>query len=316
LDGNDVSSVLVITGSASTKNVVYPGLQLNVPHTAIITVTNALGHGISVTNQFDTFTQSNFMFEAEDFDYGGGQYISPADWFPDAYEGLDATTNIDYAHTSVDGELFPYRNGIPQSLVQNYGVEARQEFVNGGDTDYQLDWFGIGDWANYTDVYPTGGFYVYVRTAGLEGIPYSMYLDKVVSGAGTTNQVTTRLGQWSAVGINQQTYAWVPLTDSGLVAPVVVKLGGVSTLRLSTTTGDCYPNYFMLVPASGITLSAAKSGSSVNISFPTQAGDIYRVFYRANLTTGNWILVTSLLGDGTQKSVSAPNQGFYKVSSP
>jgi len=316
LDGNDVSSVLAITGSASVKNVAYNGLQLNVPHTAIITVTNALGHGISLTNQFDTFTQSNFMFEAEDFDYGGGQYISPADWFPEAYIGLVATTNIDYAHTSVAGELFPYRNGIPQSLVQNYAVEQRQEFVNQGAQDYQLDWFGIGDWANYTDVYPTGGFFVYVRTAGLEGIPFSMYLDKVVSGAGTTNQVTTRLGQWSAVGINQQTYTWVPLTDSGLVAPVVVKLGGVSTLRLSTTTGDCYPNYFMLVPASGMTLSAAKSGSSVNISFPTLAGANYRVFYRANLTTGNWILLTSLLGDGTQKSVSAPNQGFYKVTSP
>jgi hypothetical protein len=128
--------------------------------------------------------------------------------------------------------------------------------------------------------------------------------------------VITPLGQWSAVGINQQTYAWVPLTDSGLVAPVVVNLGGVSTLRLSTTTGDCYPNYFMLVQASGMNLSAAKSGNNVNISFPTLAGDNYRVFYRANLTTGNWILLTSLLGDGTQKSVSAPNQGFYKVTCP
>ena len=62
---------------------VYPGLQLNAVHTAIITVTNALGHGISVTNQFDTFSQNNFMVEAEDFDYGGGQYISlPVIGFP------------------------------------------------------------------------------------------------------------------------------------------------------------------------------------------------------------------------------------------
>ncbi len=35
------------------------------------------------------------------------------------------------------------------------------------------------------------------------------------------------------------------------VAPVVVKLTGVTTLRISTPTGNCYPNYFMLVPASG-----------------------------------------------------------------
>jgi hypothetical protein len=320
LDGIDVSSNLVITGSASAKNVVYPALQLNATHVAIITVTNALGHGISVINQFDTFTQNNFMFEAEDFDYGGGQYISPVNWYPDAYEGLDATTNIDFEHTTVAGELYPYRNGIPQSLVQNYGVEARQEFINFGGQDFQLDWFGIGDWANYTDVYPTGSFFVYVRTAGLNGIPFSMYLSQVVSGAGTTNQVITQIGQWSAVGINQQTYSWVPLTDGGLVAPVVVKLGGVNTLRLSTTTGDCYPNYFMLVQAYGITLSAARSGGNVGISFPTQAGATYRVFYRTNLTSGNWIYLTTALGNGTQTTVSdnpvAGSLRFYKVTSP
>jgi hypothetical protein len=324
LDGVDVSASLVITppGPASTEYVVYPALQLNATHTAIITVTNSLGHGIRVTNQFDTFSQTNSMVEAEDFDYGGGQYISFSDWYPNAYGWcclfVDSIANIDFQHTTEAGELFPYRNtGIPQSLVQNYPVEQRQKFVNLGDPDFQLDWFGIGDWANYTDVYPTGSFYVYVRSAGVLGDPFTMDLDQVVSGAGTTSQVTQRLGQFSAVGINQQTYAWVPLTDAGLVAPVIVKLGGVSTLRISTTTGLCYPNYFMLVPASGITPSAARSGSNVSISFPTQFDAIYKVFYRADLTAGNWILLTSVLGDGTVKSVSDPTTGsqrFYKVT--
>ena len=75
LDGNDVSSNLVITGSASSNSVVYPTLETNAMHTAIINVTNSLGHGISVTNQFDTFNLTNYLFEAEDFDYNGGQYI-------------------------------------------------------------------------------------------------------------------------------------------------------------------------------------------------------------------------------------------------
>ncbi len=319
LDGVDVSANLVITGS-STANVVYPGLALNAPHVAIITVTNALGHGISVTNQFDTFTQNNFMFEAEDFDYGGGQYIPAVDWQPDAYAGLDATTNIDYVHSTEAGELYPYRNGIPQSLVQNYAVEARQEFVNFGAMDYQLDWFGIGDWANYTRVYPTGGNFVYVRTAGLGSTPFTMLLSQVVSGAGTTSQVLKQLGQLSGVGINQQTYAWVPLTDGGGVAPVVMNLGGLATLQLTTTTGDCYPNYFMLVPASGISLSATRSGSNVGISIPTQAGATYRVFYRTNLTAGNWFYLTTALGNGSQITVTdnpaAGSIRFYKVTSP
>src|SRR6266566_968532 len=316
LDGGDVSSSLVISGSASTKSVVYPALQPNAIHTAIITVTNSLGHGISVTNQFDTFSQDNYMVEAEDFDYDGGQYFSP--WRPDAYNGFGATTNIDFQHVTEGGEQFPYRtDGIPESLVQNYTVEARQRFAIVGENDYQLDWFGASDWANYTRAYPAGNFFVYARSAGSG--PFSMYLDQVVSGGGTTNQVTRRLGTWGAVGQNNHTYAWVPLTDSGLTTPVAVNLGGVSTLRITTTTGLCYPNYFMLVPSSGITLTAARSGGNIVLSFPTLPGLTYRVLWRDDLTSGTWNLLTSVPGDGTVKSTSDPATGpkrFYKVVAP
>ena len=324
LDGFDVSQALVITSSASGTNVVYPALQLNAVHTAIITVTNSLGHGISVTNQFDTFSQTNYMFEAEDFDFNGGQYVSASDWQPDAYASFVSFTNIDFQHTYVsgeptDGSEYQYRiNGIPQQLLNALGALSdyqRLVFVNAFAKDYYLYWFGGPDWANYTRVYPTGNFYVYARSAGAGA--NSMYLDQVVSGAGTTNQVTKRLGQFGAV--NNATFAWVPLTDDGLVAPVVVNVGGTNTLRISTTTGNCYPNYFMLVPATGIRLSAARAGSNVSISFPTQTNATYRVFYRADLTTGNWILLTTVLGNGSVKSVNDPltgSQRFYKVTSP
>ena len=327
LDGSDASAGLVITGSASSNYVVYP-LQLNAVHTAIITVTNSLGHGISLTNQFDTFNETNYSFEAEDFDYNGGQYISASDWFPGAYGYANGSyvsfTNIDFQHTYVSGEPtngseYQYRpNGIPQQLLNASGAlddYLRLIFVNNFAVDYYLYWFGGSDWANYTRVYPTGNFYVYARSAGAG--TNSMYLDRVVSGVGTTNQVTKRLGQFYAV--NNQPFDWVPLTDDGLVAPVVVNVGGANTLRISTTTGNCYPNFFMLVPTSGIRLSAASAGNNASISFPTQAGAAYRVFYRANLTTGNWILLTNVLGDGTVKSVSDPltgSQRFYKVTSP
>jgi len=325
LDGFDVSSALVITSSASGTNVVYPTLQLNAVHTAIITVTNSLGHGITVTNQFDTFNQTNYMFEAEDFDYNGGQFVSASDWQPDAYASFVSVSDIDFQHTYVsgeptDGSEYQYRqNGIPQQVLDVLGALSdyhRQIFITYGGIDYYLYWFGGSDWANYTGVYPTGSFYVYARSAGAG--TNSMYLDQVVSGAGTTNQVTQRLGQMGAV--NNATMGWVPLTDDGLVAPVVVKLGGTNTLRISTITGNCYPNFFMLVPTTGISLSAAIVGSNVAVSFPTQAGSNYRVFYRTNLTTGNWILLTTVLGDGTVKSASdssaASNQRFYKMTSP
>jgi hypothetical protein len=317
LDGTDASANLLVTGSASTKTVVYPGLQLNAWHRARITATNSIGHGISITNQFDTFSQDNYMVETEDFDYDGGQFVTS--WFPGAYAGFGAATNIDFQHSPIEGEQYPYRtDGIPESLVKNYIVEARQKFVDVGASDYQLDWFGGGDWANYTANYPTGDFYVYVRSAGLVGTAYSMHLDQVISGIGTSAQATRRLGRMAAIGQGTLAYAWVPVTDEGL-APVIVKFGGLGTLRLSTTTGLCYPNYLMLVPATGISMSASRTGNDVSISFPTQLGSTYRVFYRSDLSTGSWTLLGTVIGDGNQKSITdslVANQRFYRVTSP
>ncbi|HEX5218216.1 MAG TPA: hypothetical protein VFZ59_01505 [Verrucomicrobiae bacterium] len=317
LDGYDVSSNLVITGTASTKSVVYPTLLPNAIHTAIISATNVLGNGIAVTNRFDTFSEANFMVEAEDFDYDGGQFIPDA--IPNSYVGLGAATNIDFQHLTLSGEFFAYRSdGIPQDYL-NQPVQhdwVRSNFVYWGGVDYILTYFAGTDWANYTREYPAGNYHVYIRTSG-DGA-FSMYLDQVVSGAGTANQTTRRLGRFGAVGKDYITYAWVPLTDDGLSAPAVVKLNGLTTLRLATD-GNCNPNFFMLVPAGGITLTATQSPGQIALSFPTQAGINYRVFYRTNLAEGNWTLLTSFLGDGTVKSVTDPATGtsrFYKVSSP
>jgi len=312
VDGADVSSYLIITGSASTKNVVFPYLQPNAIHTVLITATNSLGHGISISNRVDTFSEQNYMVEAEDFDYGGGQYI--ADWFPEAYSGYDPTPGIDFVHAPVTGEPLPlYRpEGIPQEPATDF---RRTNFLFFGATDYHLAFFGLTDWANYTRSYPTGVFNVYGRFAGSGDC--SMYLDQVTSGAGTSNQLTARLGHFEAIAHGFQTHDWVPLTDDGLAAPTVVKLGGVTTLRLSSGTFN--PNFLMFVPASGITLKATRSGANNLVSFPTQPGVTYRVFYRTNLTAGNWTVLTSVFGDGTTKSASdstTSSQRFYKVVSP
>ena len=311
LDGLNVSSNLVITGTASTKSVVYPSLQTNATHRAVITITNSLGHGIVLTNSFDTFSQGNYMVEAEDFDYNGGQFITP--WVPDAYAGLGAVTNVDFQHTPFAGQAFKYRiDGVPEDTTKDF---LRQAFVDVLGTDYDLTWFGNGDWVNYTRVYPAGSYYVYGRFSGLGN--YTMELDQVVSGTGTVNQVTRRLGLWGSTGLGYSVYNWVPLTDASLSVPVVVKLGGQATLRIATT-GNTNPNFFMLVPVSGISLSAAHSGTGTSLSFPTQPGVIYRVFYTSDLSAG-WTLLSTISGDGTTKSVSDSSGAavrFYKVVAP
>jgi hypothetical protein len=320
LDGVDVSSNLVITGSTSTKNVLYPNLLPNAIHLAVLTITNVLGHGIAVTNKFDTFTDQNYFVEAEDFDYDGGQYLDNVQ--PDSYGGASGVTNIDFYHTPLDHEVYSYRPvGIPQDFLNRPGYPAdyagRSNFVAFGSIDYDLVFFAANDWANYTHVYPTGNFFVYIRTSG-DG-PFSMYLDQVVSGATTTNQITKRLGRFAGFGVNSyQVFDWVPLTDDGMAAPSVVNLNGLATLRL-TTGGNCNPNYFMLVPTSGITVTATRSGGNIALSFPTQSGVKYRVFYKTDVAGSTWTLLTTVLGNGSVKTVTDPpgsTRRFYKVTAP
>lgn len=319
LDGFNVSSNLVITGSGSSNNVVYPYLAPNEMHSVIITVTNSLGHGVTVSNQFDTFSQNNYIFQAEDYDYSGGQYVPSADYSPDCYASFVSVPNVDFHHTinggePTDGSDYQYRqNGIPQESTVDYYLTSFLFSI-----DYNLYWYGGGDWANYTRDYPTGPFDVYARTAGIGA--YAMDLGQVVSGLGTSNQVVNPLGQFSSNGNNINAFGWVPLTDAGGVAPVTVNIRGVTTFQVGTPTGDCYPNYFMLVPASPISLSATRSADSIRISFPTQTGGVYRVFYRTNLTTGSWTLLNTLPGSGSVQAVfdstAGGNQRFYKVTSP
>jgi hypothetical protein len=324
LDGNDVSSNLVLTGSASTRNVVYPTLLPNAIHLAIIAATNSLGHGILVTNRFDTFSEDNYMVDVEDFDYDGGQHFDNA--LPNSYSGLGATTNIDFQHITLSDEppFGLYRTGgIPEAKLNPLAPAifydtVRSNLAYWGGSDYVLVFFAPTDWANYTHEYPTGSFYFYIRSSGDHA--YSMYLDQVVSGAGTTNQITKRLGHFGGFGRPPAYFAydWVPLTDDGLAAPAVVKLDGLTTLRL-TTDGNCNPNYFMLVPASGITLTAKPSAGNTLLSFSSQAGMAYRVFYRTNLTAGNWTLLTGVVATGGVTSVSDPFTGasrFYKITAP
>jgi hypothetical protein len=312
LDGVDVSSSLVISGSASTKSIVYPSLKPDALHLAVLAVTNSLGHGILLTNSFDTFSQSNYMVEAEDFDYGGGQFIT--NWFPNAYATLGAVTNVDFQHTPVAGQAFTYRSdGIPEGRSVDY---LRQPFIDVLGTDYDLTSFVNGDWANYTRVYPAGSYYVYGRFSGLGD--YSMELDQIVSGAGTSNQTVQPLGRWHAVGRGYNLYDWVQLLNSAGSAPAVVSLKGQATLRIATS-GNTNPNFFMLVPISGIPLSIQHNGTGVVLSFPTGSGNSYRVLYTGNLGSTNWNLLTTVTGDGAQKSVTDDASAaarFYKVSSP
>jgi hypothetical protein len=313
LNGADVTSGLHFSG-AGPIIASYPNLVSNAIYTAVIAVTNTAGAGVARTVHFDTIRMDNFYVKIEDFDYNGGEWdtagngLNPFGY----YQNTTAISNIDFSHPGTGG-LHPFRTpGLATETTSDIPLPGY--FVN---SDYDVGNFDAGDWGNFTRNYPAGKYFVYGRLAGGGG-NLTAYLDRVTSGFGTTAQTTQRLGTWRANTGGWQSWAWVPLMDANLTTPVTVTLGGTNTLRV-TSGGNVNANYFMLVPVQGIALSAAKSGSNIVISFPTQAGAIYRVFYGTSLTSGIWTLVSTVPGDGTVKSVSDPATGaprFYKVTSP
>jgi hypothetical protein len=313
LNGADVTSGLHFSG-AGPIIASYPNLVSNAIYTAVIAVTNTAGAGVARTVHFDTIRMDNFYVKIEDFDYNGGEWdtagngLNPFGY----YQNTTAISNIDFSHPGTGG-LHPFRTpGLATETTSDIPLPG---YFAG--SDYDVGNFDAGDWGNFTRNYPAGKYFVYGRLAGGGG-NLTAYLERVTSGFGTTAQTTQRLGTWRANTGGWQSWAWVPLMDANLTTPVTVTLGGTNTLRV-TSGGNVNANYFMLVPVQGIALSAAKSGSNIVISFPTQAGAIYRVFYGTSLTSGIWTLVSTVPGDGTVKSVSDPATGaprFYKVTSP
>ncbi|EEF57883.1 hypothetical protein, partial [Pedosphaera parvula] len=332
LNGADVSSQLVFSGNSSSWNVTLPLAQG--VYNAVITATDANSRVQNLTTTFDTFSQSNLMIEAEDFDFNGGQFVdnsvprsSPAADSYFVYPGGDpanaAIIGIDLTTPANDsGEQFLYRP------FESCGSETNQDFVrqkfltaqqtDPGAVDYDVGWWNGGTWLNYTRTFPATNYIVYGRLAGGSGA-YSLTLGQVTSGAGTSNQVTQPLGSFSATGTGWQSWQWVPLMNTN-GTPAVVALGGTNTLKV-TSGGGFNANFFMFVPAAApsalpVSVSISHSGSNLVLSFPTQAGHNYTVQFKNNLNAGTWGTLNTVAGDGSVKNVSDPlgTNRFYRVS--
>ena len=63
-------------------------------------------------------------------------------------------------------------------------------------------------------------------------------------------------------------------------------------------------------------LTAAMSGTDVELSFPTEIGVVYEVAYKNDLTDATWTVIDTIAGDGTEQSVTyavGPTQRYYVV---
>jgi hypothetical protein len=290
---NGAPATLAFTGSADSWRV-SATLAPNTIYSAVLTVKDAAGLVATTTVSLDTFSLNNYTFEAEDYDYSGGQFIDNPQ--VNAYFGLAGTSGIDYYKAGTGG-LQMYRSDAVDTETNSDLV--RPQYAGTGYVDYEVGFTSTGDWWNYTRTYPTNQFNVYLRAANGAAATTTMHLQKVTSGWGTSSQTTVALGNFQipATG-GWQTYTWVPLTDSNGKL-VIVPLGGQATLRLAD--GGANLNFLMLAPA--VALKTATTGSSLNMSFGTQTGFNYTVLYKNHLTDSTWTPLNTVAGDGTIKSL-------------
>jgi len=263
VNGVDVSGSLVITGSGTTNvTVSYPGLQPNKVYTVAISVTDTVNLTSLKNIAFDTYAPS-FSWEAEDYDYGSGQFINypilsstPA---AGSYFGLAGTEGIDFHDYTASGPR-DYRPD-PMSTT-GAGDVSRQNFVNAGVSDYNVGYFNgngfngsdsvgydgyqIQEWVNYTRIFTNGTYNIYARISSGNGPTATVNVSKVISGQGTSTQTTSALGVFNFPALGWGSYNYIPMTDQ-FGNPVAVTLSGTNTLKILAGSGANI-NFLFLLP--------------------------------------------------------------------
>ncbi len=308
VDGT-VRTNLSFSGPATSLNVVFPGLTLNKPHTATLAMTDDNGVKASTTFSFDTFNPTNYTFEAEDYDYGGGKFFDNPQH--GAYAGLSAIDGIDFHSVNAGQGNAAYRH--PPGLETEGCNDQPRQATSPGLQDYDVGFNDGGNWGNYTRTFPAGTYNIYLRGAdGIAAVSDSASLSVVTDGETTTNQTTAPAGTFSVPSTGDwQKYAWVPLLGSGGNLVQITNSGSIKTLRVTTVNGNYNANFYLLAPVytppASMALAASLTGenSGLNLSFPTQPGYGYQLEYTTNLADAVWIPVgVAISGDGTIHSVS------------
>jgi hyaluronate lyase len=302
---------LIFNGSSNSWNVTYPNLLPNTTYTIAVSVTDVNGNIATTTKSFDTFSAANYIWEAEDFDYNGGQYFDNLQ--TNAYAGLKSATNVD-SHQVNFGGTFLYRpNGMDTEIN---GDIVRAKYSSTGYSDYSIGYFSPGAWANYTRHFPAGSYNVYARLAAGSGAT-TCNLYRVTAGWGTTSQSTNLLGTFYAPNTAWESYNYIPLRDSSSNLVAVTFSGATNTLRLarpSTATSDCNANFLMLVPVFAV--NATFSGTNFNLNFPAQSGFNYQVQFKNSLSDAVWTPLTDIGGNDSVKvygETVAGSAKFYRV---
>src|SRR6266850_455791 len=173
------ASGLTIIGPTTSLSV-SAALTSNTLYSAAIQIRDANGAVANQTVTFDTINPS-YTWEAEDWDYDGGQYIDNPQ--TNAYAGR--TTGVGDAQNSNGGAAYrPINPGLSTEGIGSPETSYRRlQYIGSGLTDYDVGFTDGGDFGQYTRHYPTGTYNLFARAAGGNGARTESADITVVSGS-------------------------------------------------------------------------------------------------------------------------------------
>ncbi|HMJ88884.1 MAG TPA: hypothetical protein VK530_03665, partial [Candidatus Acidoferrum sp.] len=343
LNGVDVSSSLVITGSTLNATTAFNGLASNTIYSGSLTVTNAAGPTV-FNFSFDTFIIGAVtVIEAEDYNYGdgecqpatptnplestvGGSYFN--DPAPGQYLNALGAIDIDYHHLAASrGDAVTNVFRICDFVgTKVSGDDSRAPFPGSGFADHDVWQIQTGEWLNYTRDIPAGTYHVYLRAISTAN--NSFQLDRVTGDVSTTSQTPNALGTFSVPNTSGG-YNVVPLRNGLGQIAVIALNGSASTLRLTALNAgaNVQANFLVLVPlpasvpptvatvspaagATGVYPDATVSATIANGSTAVNVGSIVLRFNGADVTAD-----ATVAGTAGGANVFYDPPGFLPVNS-
>jgi len=281
-NGAAVSPTVTKAGNLTTVTftpsaAVLPGSQ----NVYSFTFTDSAGNSTTKDATFHaTYTllpAGTLFIEAEDFNFGHGQYDTTNPGMNGAYPGgsyqgkgdglaggaCDGTDfGIDYNDSNNTSDQAIYRPNTPVEAGKRNGPAGLYRGTFDVQVNHVVGWTDATEWMNYTRDFPATptAYKVYARVArdvgaNRGGVLFSVAGDPTL--CADPNQTTTQLGTFSGA----PTGGWDTWTDNGTSADALmplkdstgaittVTLGGKNTLRFQYADGAGDFDYLAFVPA-------------------------------------------------------------------
>jgi hypothetical protein len=245
-----VANGLTVSGSGSSKTASLGGLAANQNYNAVLEVEDAEGLKTTAKLDFDTFNSSVFVIESEDYNFAGGSFVDSPVLVAegggpqgDSYANQVGLQDIDFNETRTSPRAVdaPWRTQDAVRMNRTLDYERAKITAAGGAANSVYDYAVIdieaGEWLNYTRTFAPGTYEVYLRQSVVNLEAGESVLEEVTGDRTQPTQTTRVLGSFLAPKSGFK-YRNTPLTDGAGVAKTVLRLGGVTTLRLRQITSD------------------------------------------------------------------------------